>query len=84
MIIIDIEVLAPEWRPPAAKAVFEEMQKQIAEAMRIPDWAINHSEAHQRAMHRAYAATAALREQATQLYLEHCFPRFLVERGKWP
>lgn len=73
-----IEMLEPEWQPPEAQAIFKEMQAQIAEAFRLPDYIVRDAGAYARARQRAFEATEALRNEATKLYLEHCLPRVLV------
>ena len=60
--------------------VFEEMQAKIAEAFRLPDYIVRDAPgARARAWQRAFETTEALRNEATKLYLAHCFPRLLIK-----
>lgn len=70
-----IELIEPEWRPPEAKVLYDQIQAAIAKAFRLPDEVLRTPEAYQRARQRALVVTEALRDEAVRLYLEHCFPR---------
>ena len=74
-----IEMIEPEWRPPAAQAAFEHMQAEIAKAFALPRWALQSADAHARFMRQAHEATERMRQEAIKIYTEHCFPRAIIK-----
>ena len=64
-----IEMLEPEWRPPEAQALYEQIQEEIRKAYILPTWAMYSPSEHQRFMQQAHDVTEHLRREAARLYM---------------
>ena len=72
-----IEMPEPEWRPPEARVVYENLQAEINKAFTVPAY-ISRPDDYREFHRRAFEATEPMRQELVRLYLTHCFPSVVL------
>lgn len=71
---MDIIRVEPHWSSLQAQEHFEWMQKELARAMAMPEWAMRSPDAMTVARNRLYQQTEVMRRELSRFYIEHCHP----------